>query len=100
MRINGPELLQPVFDFLDGLIRDDGDTLFMVFTYAAIPFLIWILCGGLRRKLLKGKPMPHVPPVIVIHIPIGRPTPPPEPFNPFPPYHEPPCHEHDDYYRD
>lgn len=99
MRINGPELLQPVFDFLDGLIRDDGDTLFMVFTYAAIPFLLWVLCGGLRRKLLRGKPMPHVPPVIVIHIPVGRPTPPSEPFQPFPPYHEPPSCDHDDYYR-
>jgi len=92
--------LDPVFEFLDGLIRDHGDTLFMVFIYAAIPFLIWVLCGGLRRKLLKGKPMPHVPPVIVVHIPIGRPTPPPEPFNPFPPYHEPPGCDHDDYYRD
>ena len=84
MRINGPELLQPVFDFLDGLIRDHGDTLFMVFTYAAIPFLVWVLCGGLRRKLLRGKQMPHVPPVIVIHMPVGRPTPPSEPFQPVP----------------
>jgi hypothetical protein len=89
-----------VFDFLDGLLRDYGDILFMVFTYAAIPFLIWVLCGGLRRKLLKGKPIPHVPPGIVLHIPIGRPTPPPEPFNPFPPYHEPPGCDHDDYYLD
>ena len=84
------QLLDPVFEYLDGLIRDHGDTLFMVLTYAAIPFLIWVLCGGLRRKLLKGKPMPHVPPVIVIHIPIGRPTPPPEPFNLFSPLCEPP----------
>lgn len=89
MRIYGPELLQPVFDFLDSLIRDHGDTLFVVFTYAAIPFLIWVFYGGLRRKLLKGKPTPHVPPVIVIHIPVGRPTPSPEPFNPFPPSEDP-----------
>ena len=93
--MKGIELLQPVFDFLDGLIRDHGDTLFMVFTYAAIPFLIWLLCGGLRRKLLKGKPMPHVPPVIVIHIPVGRP-PPPEPFNLFSPLCEPPDGDPDD----
>lgn len=98
--MKGIERLQPVFEYLDGLIRDHGDTLFMVFTYAAVPFLIWVLCGGLRRKLLKGKPMPHVPPVIVIHIPVGRPTPPPEPFNPFPPYQEPPGCDHDDCYRD
>lgn len=51
MHLNAPELLQPVFDFLDGLIRDYGDILFMLFTYATIPFLVWVLSGGLRRKL-------------------------------------------------
>ena len=98
MHLNAAKLLQPVFDFLDGLIRDHGDTLFMVFTYAAIPFLIWVLCGGLRRKLYHGKQAPYVPPVIVVHIPIGRLAPPPAPCNPFPPYHEPPHCDHDDYY--
>ena len=88
--------LDPVFDYLDGVIRDHGDTLFMVFTYAAIPFLIWVLCGGLRRKLLKGKPMTHVPPVIVIHIPAGRPPPPPEPFALFSPAYEPSRFDDDD----
>ncbi len=29
--------LDPVFEFLDGLIRDHGDTLFTVACYAAIP---------------------------------------------------------------
>lgn len=89
MRIYGLKLLQRVFDFLDGLIYDYGDILFMLFTYAAVLFLIWVLCGGLRRKLFRGKPIPHVPPVIVLHIPIERPTPSPEPFNPFPPSQEP-----------
>jgi len=94
------QALDPVFEYLDGLIRDHGDTLFMVFTYAAISFLIWVLCGGLRRKLLKGKPMAHVPPVIVIHIPIGRPPPPPEPFAPFSPAYEPSRFDDDDPHRD
>ena len=89
MRIYGPKLLQPVFDFLDGLICDYGDILFTLFTYAAVLVLLWVLCGGLRRKIFRGKPIPHVPPVIVLHIPIGRPTPSPEPFNPFPPSQEP-----------
>ena len=88
--------LDPVFEYLDGLIRDHGDTLFMVFTYAAISFLIWVLCGGLRRKLLKGKRMPRVAAVIVIHIPIGRPPPPPEPFAPFSPAYEPSRFDDDD----
>lgn len=91
------QVFDPVFEFLDRLIRDHGDILFMVFVYAAIPFLVWVLCGGLRRKLLKGKPMPHVLPVIGVHIPLGRTPETPESFNPFPPHHEPPPCDNDDY---
>ena len=80
MRLNPVELLQPVFEFLDGLIRDDGDILFMVFVYVAIPFLAWVLSGGLRRKLYRGKPAPHV--TIWVYIPIGRPPPQPPPSPP------------------
>ena len=83
------QMLDPVFRFLDGMIEDYGLYLFMGFVYVAIPFLVWVLCGGLRRRLLKGRPMTHVPPVIVIPLP-GRPPQPPETFNPFPPYHQPP----------
>lgn len=102
MRINGPELLQPVFDFFDGLIRDDGDTLLMGFTYVAIPFLGWVLCGGLRRKLLAGKRGTNVPSVTVIYLPLGLSRPPPEPFPPLIGHdYEPPGCEHDgDCYRD
>ena len=60
-----------VFEFLDTVIEDYGLYLFMGFVFVAIPILVWVLRGGLRLKLLKGKPMPHIPPVIVIHIPIG-----------------------------
>lgn len=96
MRINSTGLLRPVFDFFDGLIREHGDSLFIVFTCVAIPFLIWVFCGGLRRKLLEGKPMPRVLPVIVVDIPIGRPPPPPEPFAPFSPAYEPSRFDDDD----
>lgn len=89
------QMLDPVFKFLDTVIDDYGLYLFMGFVYVAIPFLVWVLCGGLRRRLLKGKPMSHVPPVIIIHLP-GRPPEPSETFNPFPPYHEPPHFECDD----
>jgi hypothetical protein len=82
MHLNAPELLQPVFDFLDGVIRDYGDIFFMLFVYAAIPFLVWVLCGGLRRKFLAGKHLPAALPVIVVHIPVGMPAPPPEPLPP------------------
>ncbi len=42
--------LDPVFQFLDDLIRDHGDILYMGLVYASIPLIAWILCGGLRRK--------------------------------------------------
>jgi len=102
MQLNAPELLPPVFDFLDGIIRDYGDILFMLFTYIAIPFHVWVLCGGLRRKLLAGKRSTNVPSVTVIYLPLGLSRPPPEPL----PLlirrdYEPPCCEHDgDCYRD
>jgi len=86
------QMLDPVFKFLDRVIDDHGLYLFVGFVYVAVPFLVWVLCGGLRRRLLNGKPMPQVPPIIVIPLP-GRPPQPPETFNPFPPYHErPDCH--------
>jgi hypothetical protein len=91
------ELEQRVFDFLDGIIRDHGDYLFMGLVFLLIPLSIWVLSGGLRRKLLKGRPMPSARPTIIIHQSDGRPAPQAESFNPFPPYQEPPdCDCHDD----
>jgi hypothetical protein len=90
------ELMQSVFDFLSRVISDYGVYIFLGFVYLLIPFAIWALSGGLRRKLLKGKPMPHVPPVIVIQLP-GAPPRPEETFDPFPPLRDPPCCDHDDY---
>lgn len=96
MHLNAPEISQPVFHFLDALIRDYGDILFMLFTYAAIPFLIWVLCGGLRRTFLAGKRGTNVPAVTVVYLPLGWSRPPP---NPLPPLigqaYEPAGCEHD-----
>ena len=78
--MTGSQLLQPVFDFLDRLIRDYGDILSMVFVYAAILFLAWVLSVGLRRKLYRGKPAPHV--TVGLYLPIGRPPPQPPPLPP------------------
>ncbi len=89
------ELVQSAFEFLDGIIRDDGLYIFIGFVCLLIPFTIWAVGGGLRRKLLKGKPMPHVPPVIVFYQP-GMPPRPPETFDPFPPLRDPPDCEHHD----
>ncbi|HZQ47968.1 MAG TPA: hypothetical protein VFC07_13200 [Verrucomicrobiae bacterium] len=89
MQANIPELEQKVFDCLDGIIRDHGDYLFMGLVFLLIPLSIWVLSGGLRRKLLKGRPMPSARPTIIIHQTEGRPAPHAESFNSFPPYQEP-----------
>ena len=95
-QIRALKLEDSALAFLDGVIADFGLYLFVGFIYLLIPFSIWVLSGGLRRKLLKGKPMPPIPPTVVIHFPIGRPTPPPEPHAPFPPPNEPLHHDDDD----
>ena len=102
MHLNAPELLQPVFEFLDDIIRADGDILFMLFTYAAIPFLVWVLCGGLGRTLLAGNRGTNVPPVTVIYLPLGLSRPPAEPLPPLIGQDSVPtcCEHHSDCYRD
>jgi len=72
MNLNAPELMQPVFDFLDGLIRDYGDILFMLLVYAAIPLIAWILSGGLRRRT-HGQPSITVAPFFMIRPPAPPP---------------------------
>ena len=88
-QIRALKLEDSALAFLDGVIADFGLYLFVGFIYLLIPFSIWVLSGGLRRKLLKGKPMPPIQPTVVIHFPIGRPTPPQEPVAPFPQVYEP-----------
>ena len=91
------QLLDPVFDFLNTVIEDYGLYLFMGFVYVVIPFLVWVLSGGLRRRLFKGKPVPNIPPVIIFRVP-GRPPQPPQAFNPFPlPHERPDCHCDDEH---
>ena len=82
MQPNPIDLLQPVFEFVEGLINDYGDILFMVLVYAAIPFLAWVLSGGLRRKFLAAKRGTSVPPVVLIYLPLGLSRLPPEPNPP------------------
>jgi hypothetical protein len=65
-------LLKPVFDWLDGLIRDQGDYLYMLLVYVSIPLVAWILSGGLRRRLPRQT---NITAIILI-----RPTAPPPPL--------------------
>jgi hypothetical protein len=96
MQTKALEIERSVFDFLNGIISDYGLYIFMAFVFLLIPFTIWALSGGLRRKLLKGKPAPHVPPVIVIQV-HDEPPPPTETFDPFPPLRNPPDGDRDEY---
>ena len=73
------ELLRPIFDFLEGLISDYGDVLFIGFAYVAIPFMAWVLSGGLRRLLPRHHRAPPIRPVVGLYLPVGFSHPPPEP---------------------
>lgn len=97
MQIKALELEQSIFKFLDGVIADYGVYIFMGLVFLLIPFLAWVLSGGLRRKQLNGKPTPHVTAAIGVQIKIGRPPPPPDPFDPFPPLRDPPDCGHDEH---
>lgn len=70
------QMLDPVFRFLDGLIRDYGDYLYLALVYASIPLIAWILRGGLRRRD-PGRAA-HAS-IIIIHTHVGPPQPPPLP---------------------
>ncbi|MCI0747544.1 MAG: hypothetical protein L0Y58_19235 [Verrucomicrobia subdivision 3 bacterium] len=63
--MNGPELLEPVLDFLDTLIAEHGHILYMVLVYVSLPLIAWILSGGLRRRL-SHRENAAAPPMIVI----------------------------------
>ncbi len=66
-------LLEPVFRFLDNLIHDHGDLLYVLFVYIAIPLIAWILGRRSGRKKINGN---HTF-VLVIRQPAGPPPIPP-----------------------
>jgi hypothetical protein len=68
-------LLEPVFHWLDGLIHEHGDYMYMVLVYVSLPLVVWILSGGLRRRF----PQRHTITVIPIIVIQPTTTPPPLP---------------------
>ena len=70
-------LLKPVFDWLDGLIRDHGDYLYMLLVYVSIPLIAWILSGGLRRRWPRQTSITAIP-IIVIRSALPPPQLPPD----------------------
>jgi hypothetical protein len=73
MHAYGPEILDPVFHFLDRLIHDYGDILYMGLVYTSIPLIAWILSGGLRRK--PSRPVSATPLSIIVIRPPSYPPP-------------------------
>jgi hypothetical protein len=77
MNLNPATVLDPVFQFLDGIIAEWGVYLFIVFVWLAALVLVWVFSGGLRRKFPN---QPHVRAGIGIGIGIQPHTPPPPPI--------------------
>jgi hypothetical protein len=80
---------------LDGFMDEHALFFLVGAIYLLLALLVWVLSGGLRRKLWKGEPIPHVQPIIIVEIPVGQP-PPQETFDPFPPPHHPVYDDHPD----
>jgi hypothetical protein len=49
MNLN-PTILDPAFQFLDGIIAEWGVYLFLAFVWLSLILIAWIFSGGLRRK--------------------------------------------------
>ncbi len=75
MNLNPAEFLNPIFNFLDTLIADDGVYLYLVFVWLALAFIAWIFSGGLRKRM-KGNSA-TVFPAIIFPIQPPRQSPPP-----------------------
>ena len=75
MNLNPATVLDPVFRFLNGVIAEYGDYLFLAFVWLSLLVLAWVFSGGLRRKFPN---QPHVCPSLGIVIqPHTPPSPPP-----------------------
>jgi len=75
MNLNPAELLNPIFNFLDTLIADDGVYLYLVFVWLALLAIAWIFSGGLRKRM-KGNSVTVIP-AIIFPIQPPRQSPPP-----------------------
>ena len=63
MNLNPAELLNPIFNFLDTLIADDGVYLYLLFVWLALLVIAWIFSGGLRKRM-KGNSATVIPAII------------------------------------
>ena len=65
MNLNPTDVLNPIFNYLDALIQDDGVYLYLVFIWLSLLVIAWVLNGGLRRKLPQGNSVTLIPGIII-----------------------------------
>jgi hypothetical protein len=65
MIFNPAAVLNPVFNFLDALIENDGVYLYLVFVWLSLVVIAWVLSGGLQRKRPQGNSATIIPAVII-----------------------------------
>ena len=75
MNLNPAELLNPIFNALDDLIENDGVYLYLVLVWLALAVIVWIISGGLRKRM-KGNAATVVPGIIFTMQPPIQPPPP------------------------
>jgi hypothetical protein len=63
MNLNPTELLNPIFNALDALIKNEGVYLYLVFVWLALLAIVWIFRGGLRKRV-KGNSATVIPGII------------------------------------
>ena len=75
MNLNPAELLNPIFNTLNGLIENYGVYHYLVFVWLALLAIAWVFSGGLRKRL-KGNSTTVIPAVIIMAQPPRQPEPP------------------------
>ncbi len=76
--------VQNVEDFIDSIIRDYGDVLFMVWAVLSVIAIAWILSGGLRRRLNRNRTRYALVAVPIVEMPAASDRLSPSPVSPPP----------------
>ena len=76
MNLNPAEVLNPIFNALDGLIENDGVYLYLVFVWLSLGAIAWVLGGGLRRRRSQGNSVTVIPGIIFTTRPPNQSPPP------------------------